>query len=202
MTDRPDQTGDPRIEQVLSFWFAERGVDGGPSPNPRWFVRDPDFDARIRGQFGACHAEGAAGGLTDWAEGPRGTLALVLVLDQFSRNLFRDDGRAYACDGRARGLVGHALAMRWDGGLHALERGFLYMPLMHSEDAADQARAVALYEALRGAAGMGDWDPLRYAREHKAVIDRFRRFPHRNAALGRVDTDAERAYLRDHPTGF
>lgn len=175
---------------VLDFWF---GPEAGPE---RWFKKDPTFDAAIRARFADACADALAGGLADWRAGARGCLALILLLDQFPRNLHRDDARAFAGDARARAVLARARAAGFDRELDPAERHFLYMPLMHSEDPADQRDSVALFEAL------GNADVLKYARAHKAIIDRFGRYPHRNAVLGRASTPEEEAFLRQPGSSF
>ena len=160
------------VAGVLDFWFVQSG--------PRdWFARDDAFDARLRERFGELHARLAAdpGPLPDTA---RVALATVIVLDQFSRNLHRGDARAFAADAAARAIAAHAIERGFDRGLDAGARLFLYLPFEHSEDLADQDRAVALVAAL----GNAEWS--RYAEAHRAVVARFGRFPHRNATLGRA----------------
>ncbi|HYD98184.1 MAG TPA: DUF924 family protein [Alphaproteobacteria bacterium] len=167
---------------ILAFWFDE----AGPAA---WYRRDPAFDALIRDRFGALVEEALAGRLDGWAETPDGLLALVVLLDQFPRNLFRDDPRAYAGDPKARALAHRALADGLDAALPPPRRQFLYMPLMHSEDVADQALCVEKFAA------MGEPDALFYARLHHAIVERYGRFPHRNAALGRADTPDEARFM-------
>ena len=133
---------------------------------------------------------------SDWQATPGARRAAIVVLDQFSRNLYRDDARAFAQDGAARALVAAALAAGDDTGLDTTARQFLYMPLMHSESLADQTRSVALFATL------GDADVLSFAQRHHDCIARFGRFPARNVALGRVSTADEAAFLRDRPSGF
>lgn len=169
---------------VLNYWLVE-------TPPQKRFARDAALDAVIAARFGDLHARLAAGVPDAWAATPHGLLAAVIVLDQFSRNLFRDDPRAFAHDGAALALTRRALARGDEAALDSIERQFLYLPLMHSEDPADQARSVALFDAL------GDPQPADFARRHQAVIARFGRFPGRNAALGRATTAAERTWLAE-----
>lgn len=185
-----DPSEDREIGAVLSFWFAEN-----PDRRKAWFRRDPDFDREIRERFGDVHRRAAAGLLDGWAATARGLLALVVVLDQFSRNLHRDDPRAFACDAKTLALAREALDRGVDRELGDAEKAFLYMPFQHSEDVADQRRSVALFEALGG-------ESVAYARRHLEVIERYGRFPGRNAALGRTSTPEELAYLRRHGPGF
>jgi uncharacterized protein (DUF924 family) len=192
-------------EDVLRFWLGAPGSD--PLANAaRWFEVDAAFDAEIRARFGGLVERGAGGALDAWRSTARGTLALVILLDQFPRNLHRGSARAFEHDGAALALSLEAQARGLDRELGSVERWFLYLPLMHAEDAALQARCVALFEALAADAPA----PLRealagaadFARRHRAVIDRFGRFPHRNAALGRTTTPEEAAFLEASGGGF
>ena len=177
--------GDPpavTAEDVLAFWFDEAGPK-------RWFAKDPAFDALAADRLGAASARAAAGGYAEWREDPRGCLALILLLDQIPRNVHRGGARAFAADALAREAAAHALARGFDRdpGFSDAWRQFFYMPYQHSEDMADQDRAVALAaERLADPAAAG------YAERHREAIRRFGRFPGRNAALGR-DTTAEEA---------
>jgi uncharacterized protein (DUF924 family) len=175
-----------RIDEVISFWFADPA---------RWWRKDPSFDEEIRARFAALHAALERDELEDWKRTPRGTLAYVIVLDQFSRNMFRDTPRMFASDARARAAVHEAIARCDDVALSSVERGFLYMPLMHSEKLAEQEQSVALYGAL-------DTGQLSFARQHRDIVERFGRFPHRNAILGRASTPEELAFLEQPGSSF
>ena len=178
---------------VLSFWFA----DGPDTFREAWFKRDDAFDAEIRDRFGGLSAAAGVDALASWRETSAGVLALAILLDQFPRNLHRGRAEAFAADPIMRDIARDAvLARRIDLGLTATQRVFLYLPFEHSEAMADQDLSVALFEGLRDdprmAAAGGTID---YAWKHRAVIQRFGRFPHRNAALGRVSTTEEKAWL-------
>ena len=182
--------------EVLEFWF---GAQPGKA-RPEWYRKNVAFDAEIRSRFGELHARAAARSLDAWRASPEPMLALVVVLDQFSRNLFRDDARAFAQDAYARECTAQALLRGDDLDLLPVQRQFLYMPLEHSEDLDDQDRAVermATLEAFEETRGLTEW-----AHKHRDVIRRFGRFPHRNAALGRPSTEAEAAYLAQPGSGF
>jgi uncharacterized protein (DUF924 family) len=186
---------------VLDFWF---GPDLAPWQLARWFRPDPAFDAAIRDRFGDLLAPARDGALDAWAATPDGALALLLVLDQFPRNLHRGTALAFASDAHARAIARRAvLRDRMDLGLPPSARCFLYLPFEHAEDMADQDLSVALFEGLRDdpvhAAPGGS---IAYAWAHRAVIRRFGRFPHRNAALGRATTAAEAEYLAQPGAGF
>lgn len=179
-------------EDVLRFWFEEHGNDD-------WFKKSDDFDRRIRDRFLDVYESGANGELEAWRGTPLGCVALCLVLDQFPRNLFRDDPRAYATDAMARAVTRHALDHGFDvdDGLDGRHRLFLYLPLEHSEDIDDQRRCVELVRDR-----IGDQEYVDFAERHLKVIERFGRFPHRNAVLGRPNTAEEDEYLRQPGAGF
>jgi uncharacterized protein (DUF924 family) len=171
-------------QEVLAFWFEE-------VPSEKWFVRDHALDAAIADRFARIRDEVVASAAAGWRGDAETLLAAVIALDQFSRNLFRGSAEAFAGDALALQLTHEAIARGWDAGLADAHRAFLYMPLMHAEDAAVQAESVAAFEAL------GMPDNLKFARDHAEVIARFGRFPGRNAALGRVSTAAEVAFLAE-----
>lgn len=179
--------------EILDFWFA----DGPNNARKAWFVKDPAFDAQIAQHFGPLVAPAREGTFDSWAVTPKGALALLILLDQFPRNLFRGSAEAFASDAHARAIARQiVLDAGFDLALTPVERVFLYLAFEHGEAMADQDLAVALFEGLRdipamaAPAGMID-----YAWRHRAVIARFGRFPHRNAALGRDSTPAELAWL-------
>ena len=167
-------------QDVLAFWRA-----AGPD---KWFKKDEAFDAEIRRRFLATY-EAAAAGALGWDETPEGALALLIVLDQFPRNMFRGSARAFAADPLARKIAAQAIERGFDRQVAVPERGFFYLPFEHSETLADQERCVALNRAS------GDADALKWAELHADIIRRFGRFPHRNAVLGRVTTPEEQAFL-------
>lgn len=186
---------------ILGFWF---GPDLGPWQLERWFRPDPAFDAEIRARFGTLLVPARHGAFDAWAVTPEGALALCLVLDQFPRNLHRGTAEAFASDAHARAVARAAvLRDRHDLALPPTARCFLYLPFEHSEEMADQDLSVSLFEGLRDdpvhAAPGGSID---YAWRHRAVIRRFGRFPHRNAALGRATTPQEATYLAEPGAGF
>ncbi len=176
----------PSIDDVLTFWFADPG---------RWWKKDPAFDAEIRDRFLALHNAIERGEREDWLETRRGALSYVIVLDQFSRNMFRDSARMFESDARALAAARRILDGGADRSLSRDERMFLYMPFMHSEDMVDQDRCVWLF-----ASALQEW--LRYAEEHRDVIRRFGRFPHRNALLGRQSTPEELDFLNQPGSSF
>lgn len=187
--------------EVLAFWFGRPGEPAYGAPRAEWFRKDSAFDEEIRRRFLPAVDAALAGHLAGWAASPQGALALLVLLDQFPRNLFRGEAKAFAGDPGARQLAEDALARGWDKGLSAVEKLFIYLPFEHSESLADQARSLALFTAL--AAGHAGCDGfLDYARRHHEVIARFGRFPHRNAALGRPSTPEETSYLAQPGSGF
>jgi len=179
------------VNRVLEFWFGS----GESGPRRIWFEKDPEFDRRIAQQFGADHAIATSGGYDDRAQTADGALALVILLDQFSRNLYRDQAAAFAADPKALEIARTAIAAGFDLNVAPLRRVFFYLPFEHSENLADQQRGITLFEAL------GDAHSLEYMIKHRDIIARFGRFPHRNAALGRESTDEEKTFLAAFP-GF
>jgi uncharacterized protein (DUF924 family) len=166
---------------LVRFWH-EAGYE-------KWFKKNDAFDAEIRQRFFATHEAAAAGRLSEWESSPEGALALLLLLDQFPRNLFRDDARTYATDPLARGIAGRAIDRGFDAKVDPTLRGFFFLPFMHSEELADQERCVALYRDA------GDTNGLKWAEHHADIVRRFGRFPHRNKLLGRTTTPEEQAFL-------
>ena len=169
------------LAEVVSFWRK-----AGPE---RWFTKDEDFDLTIRSKFLAIHEAAARGELAAWEESPEGALALVILLDQFSRNVFRGSAHAFATDPLARAVANRALARGFDQVTDKMVRPFFYLPFMHSELAADQEHSLRLHEAF------GDAERLRYAVIHHDIVVKFGRFPHRNRAMGRDTTPAEQEFL-------
>jgi uncharacterized protein (DUF924 family) len=166
---------------VLAFWRT-----AGPD---KWFAKDDAFDAEIAARFGMLWCAAANDELASWETTPEGALALVLVLDQFPRNMFRGQARTYGTDAVARAVADRALERGFDREMPQQERQFFYMPFMHSETLADQERCLEL------ARGLGDDEVTQYAELHADIIRRFGRFPHRNAMLGRAMTPDEQAFL-------
>ena len=185
-----------RIADILNFWFASPDPAAATEPRPQWFKKDPAFDRAIGDEFAVEIEMALAGGLGPWQADAAGTLALVLLLDQFPRNVFRGGAKAFAGDARALALANKAVAERIDARLGRQQRLFLYLPFEHSENLADQDRAVALIGAIGGA------EQTDYALRHRAIIARFGRFPHRNAALGRQSTIEELQFLEQPGSSF
>lgn len=176
---------------ILEFWF-----EGDPEARrDKWFQGGPAFDAECR-RFEADWESARRGDLDRWLAAPTSLLAFVLLTDQLPRNLFREDGRAYATDAQALAAAQQAVAHGWDKTMRQHERSFLYLPYEHAEDLAMQAESVRLFR------GLGDDHVLEYAQAHYDIVEKFGRFPHRNEMLGRASTDAELAFLEAHGRGF
>jgi uncharacterized protein (DUF924 family) len=172
----------PSPADVIAFWRA-----AGPK---KWFEKDAALDDEIRQRFLAVHEAAASGKLTAWEQNAEGALALLILLDQFPRNMFRGEARAFASESVERDVAIRAILNGFDGTFPDM-RGFFYLPFEHSEDLADQQRGLTLYKAA------DDEDGLRWAEIHADIIRRFGRFPHRNAVLGRVSTPQEQKFLED-----
>ncbi len=185
---------------ILTFWFE----DDRTIPREKWFKRDAAFDEQIRARFGALTDHAAAGALDPWAATPDSALALLIVLDQFPRNLYRASARAFAADAHARTIAREAVLKRgFDRDFSNPARAFLYLPFEHSEDRGEQDISVALFEGMRDSpAARASGGVIDYAWRHWQVIRRFGRFPHRNAALGRQNAPEEEEYLAQPGAGF
>ena len=198
---RPVVTLPDRATALLDFWFGPPGDPGREQHREIWFRSNVEFDAALRREFLADYEAAAAGMLLSWEAEAEGALALVLLLDQVPRNIFRGAPRCYATDAAARAAADRALDRGFDQMVPPAWRLFFYMPFHHSEDLADQQRSLALSEALpRNPDRRGSL--RRYGRPYIEVIERFGRFPHRNEILGRQSTPAEIAFLaeRDRPS--
>jgi len=174
------------VDRVLDFWFA----GNFNQRRKAWFVKDAAFDDEIRQKFGGDVEKAVAGDYDELVKTPEGALTLMILLDQFPRNLFRDDPKAFSTDVKVLGLAKVAIAKGLDAKLTTFQRIFLYLPFEHSENLADQDRAVELCEALN------DADYLKYAIAHRDVIAQFGRFPHRNKVLGRSSTEDEIEFMK------
>lgn len=183
-------------KDVLDFWFgAPESAEFGQR-RMCWFVKDPEFDATIQAQFAEDFGIVADGGHDSLAGTAEGALALIIMLDQFPRNLFRGSERSFATDAKALALARSAVAAGHDRALNVVQRCFVYLPFEHSEDLADQDESVRLFEAL------GDAEFLDFAIRHRDVVARFGRFPHRNEILGRDNTPEETAFLEQPGSSF
>ena len=189
---------------VLDFWFGPPDDPGHHQPRTMWFKKDDAFDALIAQRFGPLIAQALVGGIDDWLAKPvqaLPALARVIVLDQFTRNVFRGTARAFAGDGMALQTARALVASGADRALSPVQRQFAYLPFEHAEDLTHQRTSVQLFQQLAvddpASAGLVDW-----ARKHLDIVARFGRFPHRKAALGRASTDEEAAVLLTPGSGF
>jgi uncharacterized protein (DUF924 family) len=185
---------------VLEFWFGAADSPELGRHRRQWFEKSDAFDALVRDRFLATHEAAAAGALDAWAERPLAALALVIALDQFPRNVFRGTPRAFATDARALAVARGIAARGFDRAYLPAQAWFAYLPFEHAEALGAQAESLALFERLRGDPPSAS--PIAYAQRHYAVIERFGRFPHRNAILGRASTPEEVAFLATPGSSF
>ena len=185
---------------VLAFWFGSEGEPGYGEFRDEWFRKDETFDREVTDRFGDLYERAAAGELDAWREEAEGCLALVIVLDQFPRNMFRGDARTHATDEKALDAAKYAIERALDRELPAFQKVFLYMSFMHAESVEDQRRSVELFEGL--AAEPGGPDVVEYAVGHRDIVERFGRFPHRNAILDRETTPEEAEFLTQPGSSF
>lgn len=188
---------DPAAQEVLDFWFGK----GHDVQRPEWFRKDPAFDAQIRERFGPLVEQALQGGLAEWPTQAPSALARIVLLDQFTRNIHRDSAKAFAGDAHALAAARAMVATGQDRALRPVQRLFVYLPFEHAENLSAQDEAVRLFSALGDDApelkGLMEW-----VRRHRDVIQRFGRFPHRNAVLGRDSTPEERAFLLEPGSRF
>lgn len=177
-----------QAKEILDFWFS-------PEVSQNWFVRSDDLDAKIKLNFAEAHRKAQAGELDHWTKTPEGALAVIILLDQFSRNMFRGSPHSFASDAKALAIAKYALAEGFDKNYNDQQKQFLYLPFMHSENIADQDMSITLYEKL------GNDSALDFAHQHRDIIAKFGRYPHRNAVLSRVSTAEELEFLKTH-SGF
>ena len=189
MTDAPSIA--PGIRDILDFWFLPLGHPDHAKAREIWWRSTPEFDAETVSRFGARIEQAVAGGLEAWKDSPEGALALILLCDQFPRNCFRKTARAFCGDAKAIETARLALARFYPVAFSSNHKLFFYMPFGHSEVLADQLMACALFDTIGGE------ENLQSAAEHRDVVARFGRFPHRNEVLGRASTPDELAYLQD-----
>jgi uncharacterized protein (DUF924 family) len=186
--------------EVLDFWFGAPGSVTHGKARMEWFKKSPAFDEMIRSRFAPLHEQATDGQLAHWREGtnasPLTLLALIIVCDQFPRNMFRDSPRAFATDAMALDAARQMRARGWDTRLSMVERQFCYLPFEHAEDLDAQRTCLMLFGEL------GNADLLHWAQKHYDIIERFGRFPHRNAVLGRASTAAEAEFLKQPGSGF
>jgi len=187
--------------RVFEFWFGAPGTPEHGTDRPEWFRKDPAFDAQIRETFGSLIERALRGELESWQAAPRSALAQIIVLDQFTRNVFRDTPRAFAGDARALAAARALVGTRQDEALGPHERAFAYLPFEHAEGIEMQQEGVRLFSRLAEQAPETA-SSLDYAQRHLAIIQRFGRFPHRNAILGRRSTAEELAFLQQPGSSF
>lgn len=194
-----------RPEDILHFWL---GAPGDPPLRnaEKWWKKDVAFDDECRTKFGNLIEKGVRGELADWKQSPHGRLALIILFDQLSRNVFRDTARSFGQDALARDIALESIAKGDENVLSLIERSFLYMPMMHAEDAGLQHQCVASFNRIAGR-GEGEVkkyleNSLEYAKKHEEIVERFGRFPHRNAILGRASTQEEEAFLKKPGSSF
>ncbi len=186
--------------EILAFWFGAPDSSTYGQERKAWFIKNPTFDQEISDRFLPTYQQAAAGALDAWQDFPLSCLALLIVLDQFPRNLFRRDPRAFATDEKAVAIAQSAISQGFDQQLLPVQRWFMYLPFEHSENLEDQNQAVALFEQLRS--DPQSQSPIEYAYRHRDVIQRFGRFPHRNATLGRASTPEELEFLQQPGSTF
>jgi len=188
-------------QDVLDFWFGEPGSEGYGDYRKAWFAKEPAFDQAVQARFAKLYQDAIKGRLDGWRDTAAGALALTVVLDQFPHHLFRGTARAFEADAKALALAEAAVGKSFDQQVLPVQRVFFYLPFEHSEDMARQDRAVALFARL-ASENPGFRDYLDYAHQHREVIARFGRFPHRNELLGRASTSAEREFLKQPGSRF
>lgn len=185
---------------ILNFWFGHPQDPNYGKERKIWFKKDPNFDQTVKSRFLPTYTQASTGNLAHWQTTPAGCLALILLLDQFPRNMFRGHPQAFATDDQALAVAKHTVSQNFDQQLLPVQRWFIYLPFEHSENLADQQQALDLFATLED-------DPqsqsaINYAQRHYDVIQRFGRFPHRNAILGRTNTPEEEAFLQTRGSSF
>ncbi len=189
-----------RVDQILDFWFGRPDESDYGKQRSFWFNKKPEFDQEVRTRYGSDYEKAIAGQLDHWRDAPRSCLALILLLDQFPRNMFRGTAQAFASDPQALSVAQHAVANGFDQGLLTVQRWFVYLPFEHSENLAHQRQSTELFATLSN-----DSDSVAtidYAVRHRLVIERFGRFPHRNKILGRATTLEEAEFLKQPGSSF
>ncbi len=187
-------------QEILDFWFGQEGEEGYGEFREEWFTKDSEFDRKIRDRFEPVYEEAATGELDHWKNEAQSCLALIVVLDQFPRNIYRGDAQMYAADEKAREVARHAVEHAYDRELSPYGRLFAYLPFEHSEELEDQRLSVELFRGL--SAEMGSEDLLGYAVRHLEIVEQFGRFPHRNEILGRRTTPEEAEFLEGPDSSF
>lgn len=189
-----------QAKEVLEFWFGTPDDADYGQQRKIWFTKNLEFDEKVRSHFTSHYQQAATGQLDDWKTSPQGCLALIILLDQFPRNMFRGQPQAFATDSQALAYAQHAVTQGFDRELPPLQRWFVYMPFEHSEKIEDQYQSVELFEQLSDQENLTE--PLDYANRHFKVIERFGRYPHRNDILGRETTPEEAEFLNEPGSSF
>jgi uncharacterized protein (DUF924 family) len=186
--------------EVLEFWFGAPNAPDHGEPRDAWFEKSAEFDAEVRDRFVGTWVAAAQHQLDGWLDEPQSALALIIVLDQFPRNMFRASAKAFVADRQAQSIADRFVSRGWDRDLKPAHRWFVYLPFEHAESLPMQERSMALFAGLVDHAGSAS--AIDFARRHYEVIKRFGRFPHRNAILGRDSTPAELEFLKQPGSGF
>ncbi len=187
-------------DDVLAFWFSDRDDSGAPVFRKAWFEKNADFDETMRRRFGALHTAASSRRCEEWRNAADSALAVTILLDQFSRNMFRDTPAMYACDDHAVDVAREALERGHGEAMPVVQRWFFFMPFMHSERLVDQDTCVQLFEALPASEPVAQG--LKSAHRHREIVACFGRFPHRNAILGRSSSEEELAFLQEPDSSF
>ncbi|NJO94531.1 MAG: DUF924 domain-containing protein [Hydrococcus sp. RM1_1_31] len=188
------------FKEILNFWFGKPDNPNYGKPHKKWFIKNKDFDEEVRSQFLEVYQQAALGELDIWQKSSFSCLALIIVLDQFPRNMFRDMPKAYATDEKALILAKYAVENRFDRELLPVQRWFIYCPFEHSEHLENQQKAVELFSSLKN--DPDSKNAINYAYQHLKVIERFGRFPHRNKILNRQNTPEEEEFLKQPGSSF
>ncbi|MDJ0747795.1 MAG: DUF924 family protein [Xenococcaceae cyanobacterium MO_167.B27] len=187
-------------KEILDFWFGKPEDSNYGKPRKFWFIKDEELDQIIKSRFREIHQQAAMGNLDHWREKPLSCLALIIVLDQFSRNMFRGLPQAFATDAQALNYAQYAIAKSFNSQLLPVQRWFIYLPFEHSEDLAYQEKSVQLFRTLTE--DSESQSAINYAYKHFEVIKKFGRFPHRNKILGRENTPEEIEFLKQPGSSF
>lgn len=189
-----------QAKEILDFWFGTPNDADYGQPRKMWFTKNPEFDEEVELRFLSHYQQAATGQLDEWKTSPQGCLALIILLDQFPRNLFRGQPKAFATDSLALAYTKHAITQGFDQELLPLQRWFIYMPFEHSESIEHQHQSIELFQKLCEQENLTE--PLDYANRHFKVIERFGRYPHRNDILGRETTPEEAEFLKQPGSSF
>ncbi|HAZ44539.1 MAG TPA: DUF924 domain-containing protein [Cyanobacteria bacterium UBA11369] len=189
-----------QFQEILNFWFGNPDESSYGKPRQFWFASDPEFDIAVRSHFQTDYELAASGKLDEWKNSPQSCLALIILLDQIPRNIFRGEPKAFATDSQALSAAKHAVNRGFDRELLPVQRWFIYLPFEHSENLADQHQSVELWHGLSEYPDCAD--AINYAIQHLKIIERFGRFPHRNKILGRETTPEEAEFLKQPNSSF